>query len=107
YKNKEIGFTVKDLTYEVRAALRLSDDKAAVVVSKVEPGSPVQVAKINPFELITELDREAVSSVEEFEKRIEEALKAGKQTVRLKVEYLGKSRLADLDLSEVEATESD
>jgi S1-C subfamily serine protease len=106
YKNKEIGITVKDVTYEVRAALRLPDEKPAVVVAKVEPGSPTEVAKIRPFELITAIDGAAVGSADQFEERIEAALEQDEPSVRLTVEYLGKSRLADLELTQAEAAES-
>ena len=100
YKNKEIGLTVKDLTYEVRAGLRLDDAKKAVVVSKIERGSPAQVAKIAPFELITAIDSAPVASAKEFGSRIKQALKAKKKRVLLTVELLGKSRLADLELEQ-------
>jgi S1-C subfamily serine protease len=99
YKNKEIGLTVKDMTYEVRTALRLPDDKAAVVVAKIEPGSPAEVARIEPFELIAAVDGQPVGSAQEFEERIKAALAAGRTKLRLTIEYLGKSRLADLDLA--------
>jgi hypothetical protein len=99
YKNKEIGLTVKDMTYEVRTALRLPDDKAAVVVAKIEPGSPAEVARIEPFELIAAVDGLPVGSAQEFEERIKAALAAGRTKLRLTIEYLGKSRLADLDLA--------
>lgn len=105
YKNKKIGLTVKDLTYEVRASLRLADEKKAVVVSKIEPGSPAEVANVRPFELITAIDGVSVGSAEEFEERVKQGLEAKKERLRLTVEYLGKSRLADLDLSQAKAGE--
>jgi len=101
YKNNEIGLTVKDITYEVRAALRLEQDKQAVVVAKVERGSPAEVANIQPFELITSIDGKPVGSAEAFEKTIKSAIGEGKTSVRLGIEYLGKSRLADLDLKQL------
>jgi len=103
YKNREVGLTVKDLTYEVRAALRLAAEKQAVVVSKIEPGSPAQVARVRPFELIAAIDGEPVASAEAFGKRIKQALAAGKKSVRLTLELLEKTRLADLDLTRVKA----
>jgi hypothetical protein len=105
YKNKQIGLTVKDLTYEVRTSLRLEEDRQAVVVAKVEPGSPAEVANIRPFELITTMDGEPVGSAEAFEAAIEEAVGEGKEAVRLNVEYLGKSRLADLALTQAAESE--
>ncbi len=104
FKNKEIGLTVKDVTYEVRTALRLDDERAAVVVAKIERGSPAEVARIAPFELITAMDGAPVGSAREFGQRIQEAQAAGKKSVRLTVELLGASRLADLDITKAAAS---
>jgi len=101
YKNKEVGVTVKDVTYEVRAGLRLDDKKKVVVVSKIEPGSPAEVARIAPFELITAIDGTPAATADDFGQRIKDAIKAKRKSVRLTIERLGKSRLADLDLSGV------
>ncbi len=102
FKHKEVGLTIKDLTYEVRAGLRLGDDKQAVVVAKVEPGSPAKVAKIMPFELITAVEGTSVGSAEEFGERIKKALTEKRESLRLTIDRLGKTRLADLDLSQIE-----
>ena len=100
YKNKDVGLTVKDVTYEVRVGLRLNKAKKAVVVSKIESGSPAQVAKIQPFELITAVDGRPVVSAEEFGNRVKAALKAKKKALRLTVDRLGQTRLADLELTQ-------
>jgi hypothetical protein len=99
FKNKEIGLTVRDVTYEVRAALRLEDARGAVVVARVERGSPAEVARIAPFELITAIDGSPVATAKEFGESIKAAREAGKKSVRLTVELLGNSRLADLDIT--------
>jgi hypothetical protein len=96
YKNDKIGLTVKDVTYEVRAALLLKPDEPAVVAVKVEQGTPAALARINTYELIRAVDGVAVDSVATFEKLITEAQKAKKDSVRLTVEWMGKTRLADL-----------
>ena len=96
YKNDPLGLTVKDVTYEVRAALRLKPDEPAVVVTKVEPGTPAALARINAFELIRAVDGVTVDSVETLEKLIAEAQKAQKDSVRVTVEWMGKTRLADI-----------
>jgi hypothetical protein len=99
FKNKEIGLTVRDVTYEVRAALRLEDARSAVVVAKVERGSPAEVARIAPFELITAIDGAPIATAKGFGESIKAAREAGKKSVRLTVELLGNSRLADLDIA--------
>ena len=96
YKNEKLGLTVKDVTYEVRAALRLKPDEPCVVVTKVEQGTPAALARITVFELIRAVDGTAVDSVATFEKLIADAQKAQKDSVRVTVEWMGKTRLADI-----------
>jgi S1-C subfamily serine protease len=96
YKNEKLGLTVKELTYEVRAALRLQENDAAVVVTQVEQGTPAALARINPYELIRAIDGEPIAGVEAFEKLITAARQQNKESVRLTVEWMGKTRLADL-----------
>jgi len=96
YKNDKLGLTVKDVTYEVRAALRLKADEPAVVVTRIEQGTAAALARINLFELIRAVDGTSVDSAETFEILIAKAQQAQKDSVRLTVEWMGKTRLADL-----------
>ncbi len=96
YKNDKIGLTVKDVTYEVRAALLLKPDEPAIVAVKVEQGTPAALARINTYELIRAVNGATVDSVATFEKLITEAQNTKKESVRLTVEWMGKTRLADL-----------
>jgi len=96
YKSDKLGITVKDATYEVRAALRLKPDEPAVVVTKVEQGTPTALARINTYELIRAIDGTPVDNVGTIEKLITQAQEAGKESVRVTVEWMGKTRLADL-----------
>jgi len=96
YKNDKLGLTVKDVTYEVRAALRLKPDEPAVVAVKVEQGTPAALARINTYELIRAVDGVPVDNVGTFEKLITQAQEAKKESVRVTVEWMGKTRLADL-----------
>ncbi len=96
YKDEKLGLTAKDVTYEVRAALRLKPDEPAVVVTKVERGTPTALARINAYELIRAVDGTPVDNVEALEKLIAQAQEAKKDSVRLTVEWMGKTRLADL-----------
>jgi S1-C subfamily serine protease len=96
YKNEKLGLTVKDLTYEVRTGLHLEAGEKAVVITEVEQGTPAALARINEYELIRAVDGQSVEDVAAFEKLIDEAQQAEKESVRLTVEYMGKTRLADL-----------
>jgi S1-C subfamily serine protease len=96
YKNDRLGLTVKDVTYEIQTALRLDPNTSAVVVTKIEQGTPAALARINPYELIRAVDGEQVAGVEVFEKLIAAAQQQDKESVRLTIEWMGKTRLADL-----------
>ena len=96
YKSEKLGLTVKDLTYEVRAALRLPQNDTAVVVTEIEPGTPAALARINQYELIRAVDSQAIDNVQTFEKLVTQAQQAQKESVRITVEWMGKTRLADL-----------
>jgi len=99
-KIEAIGLTVKDLTFEVRAQYRMSDDSSGVVVAKVESGGKASVAKINPYEIIASVHGEPVRSAAEFRRKVEGFLKGAEGQARkdleLKVERLGKSRLVKI-----------
>jgi S1-C subfamily serine protease len=96
YKNDKLGLTVKDVTYEVRAALRLAPEEPAIVAVKVEQGTPAALARINTYELIRAVDGVSVDNVGTFEKLINQAQESKKDSVRVTVEWMGKTRLADL-----------
>ncbi|GEM_PF-3885307 len=85
FKDEEIGLTVKEVTYEVRAALRLKADDPGVVVAWVESGAPAGRARINAFELIQSADGEPINSPAEFGEIIAKARSEKKDQVRLVV----------------------
>jgi C-terminal processing protease CtpA/Prc len=96
YKDEVLGLTVKDVTYEVRAALRLEANDPTIVVVRIEQGTPAALARINMYELIRAVDGVSVDNVETFETLITQARAAKKDSVRLTIEWMGKTRLADL-----------
>ena len=96
WKNRKIGLTVKDLTYEIRFALRLKPADLGVIVANVEEGSPMDTARIFAGELITRLDDRPLSSARQMREMVAAARQAGKDKVRLTIFRLGKTRFADL-----------
>lgn len=100
FRDRRIGLTVRDLTYEVRHALKMLPDDPGVVVSKVEEGTPAAVARIGEGELITRINSTEVVSVEDFEKKISTAHQNNADTVKVEIVRLGKTRVADLSLSD-------
>jgi hypothetical protein len=100
FRDRPIGLTVRDLTYEIRNALKIPDDAPGVVVSKIEEGTPAAVARIEEGELITRINSDEVVSVEGFEEKINTARQSDAETVKVEIVRLGKTRVADLSLSE-------
>lgn len=98
-RDEGTGLTVRDLTFEVRAALRLVLEAPGVVVARVEPGSPAAQARIGKNELIQEVDGTAVEDAAGLVARLEAARAAGRANVRLVVRRLDKTRLVDLGLA--------
>ncbi len=64
------GMTVANITPEIARQFRLENDKKGVIVTEVEPGSPAASAGIQPGDLIEEVNRKAVTSVDEFTKAV-------------------------------------
>jgi C-terminal processing protease CtpA/Prc len=106
WKNRKLGLTVKDVTYEVRYALSLKAP-AGVLVAKVESGSPILVAKIFPNEIITRLDDQPLTSARQMRDLVAAAHKAGREKVRVTVIRLGKTRQADLAITEYDPADDE
>ncbi len=69
-KSKELGMTVRNMTYELRRYFRKEKGDPGVIVSKIEPGSKASVAGMKPYEIITHINDKPVMNVEDFEKLI-------------------------------------
>jgi hypothetical protein len=96
WRNRKLGLTAKNLTYEVRHALNLKESDPGVIVAKVEPGSPVRTAKLYAHEVVTRLDDTPIRSVRQLRDGIAAAKMARRKKVRLTVLRLGKTRFTDL-----------
>jgi serine protease Do len=71
-KKNTLGIAVQELTPEIAADLGV-EANAGVVVSGVEPESPAADAGIQSGDVIREVDRKPVQSVEDFSRKIEKA----------------------------------
>ena len=63
---KNWGMTVSDLTPELNRELQLKSDQKGIAVIEVESGSPAEQAGIRRGDIIEEVNRKAVTSVQEF-----------------------------------------
>jgi len=78
----KLGLNVQDLTPELADKLKLKDQKG-VLVSKVEPGSVAQEQGLREGDLIKEVNRQAVTSSDEFKAAVAQAKKG--ESVLLRV----------------------
>ena len=100
FKDEQHGITVKEVTYEVRSALRLKADDPGVVVAKIESGSSAGRARIETHEIIQAADGEPIDSPAKFESIVKKAQEDKKDQIRLTVVNRGRSRFADLKLGQ-------
>lgn len=62
------GLTVMDLSRDIVKQLGLNKDERGVVVIKVEPGSPADDAEIKKGDIIKEINKKPINSIEDFNK---------------------------------------
>jgi serine protease Do len=67
------GLTVANLSIEARRRLQLPPEQQGVVVTAVEPGSPADLAGIRPGDIIEEVNRQPVHSLEDFREAVSDA----------------------------------
>ncbi len=97
YKTKALGFTAKELTYEVRRFFKF-EHREAVVVAKVKPGAKAAVAGMAPHRLLTHINGEAVRDFDDFKARVEALQKKDGAALEFTLEYMGKTRLVKIEL---------
>jgi S1-C subfamily serine protease len=103
-RDVETGLAVKELTYEVRHALRLGKDAPGVLVSDVEEGSPAHQARIAKHEVLTEVDGTPVKDPHQLADLFAAARKQGRTDLRAVVLRLDRSRFVDLRIRPPGAT---
>ena len=92
-RNRTLGLVAADLTFEVRAFLKLADDAPGVVITKMQEGSPSAVAGLRPFEVITSVNGEPVPTSIRFSELIK-----GKQDLTFSVRRLDATRIVRIQL---------
>lgn len=76
-KSAKLGFDVESLTPEIARELGVSSDKG-LVVNKVDPGSPASMAAIRIGSVILAVNHKKVTTCEEFDLAVSEAVKEGR-----------------------------
>lgn len=96
-RNRALGLSVKDLTFEVRRYFKFEMSDPGVVIAKVKPGSPAAVAGLKPYELVTEVNGEKVADAKDFVAKVK-----GRADLLFSVRRLAKTRMVKIhvDLEE-------
>lgn len=94
-RNRTLGLVAADLTFEVRAYLKLADDAPGVVITKMQDGSPAAIAGLRPFEVITEVDGQPVASAVKFAEMIKD-----RRNLAFSVRRLDTTRIVRMQLKE-------
>ncbi len=96
YKDEELGFTVKELTFEARALMKVDKDSTGVIVAKIESGSKAQVAKLDMFMIIQKVNGVQIKDIKHFEELIAAWKKSDAKSFTLEVMDMGQTRFIDV-----------
>ena len=88
-KIKALGFTVAEVTADLRERYSLDKDAKGVVVTAVDEGGGAAEKGIRPGDVIAEISQEEVVTPADIVARIKEARKSGRKSVLLLVEGKG------------------
>jgi len=66
YEDPHFGFTVRELTTDVRMSLNLPEDVQGVLVRRVRGGSPAQAAQMRPMVIILRMGEHPIANLEDF-----------------------------------------
>lgn len=90
-RNRTLGLSVRDMTFEVRRFFKFADKAPGVVIAKVKPGSPAAVAGLKPYELVTEVNGEGVAGAKDFAAKVK-----GKKDLVFAVRRLAQTRMVKI-----------
>lgn len=79
-EGEDLGLTVMEITPEIERRYNI-DRKSGLLISDVKPGSPAAKAGLKPGELIDEINRKPIRSVEDFAKALEKVEKGEEVTL--------------------------
>jgi len=82
---KQLGFKVEDLTPRIAQELELSQNQDGVVITQISRQSEAYQQGLRRGFVVTEVDRQDVSNVQEFNRTMSQLVKEGKDVVLLRV----------------------
>ena len=99
-RNRTLGLVAADLTFEVRTFFKLAEDTPGVIITKMQDGSPSDVAGLHKFEIITSVNGEPVTNAIRFAELIKE-----KKDLTFSVRRLDVTRIVRIQLKTPPPTE--
>ena len=90
-RNRTLGLSVRDMTFEVRRFFKFDDKASGIVIAKVKPGSPADVAGLDEYELVTEVNGEKVTGAKDFAAKVK-----GKKDLIFAVRHLAQTRMVKI-----------
>jgi len=72
-KEKTLGITVRELTPAYAERLGIEPDEGGVIITKVDEGSPAEMAGLQEGDVILEINKNKISSLKDYKKYIKEA----------------------------------
>ena len=91
FKSAMLGLEVRNMTFELRRYFRMNEAQSGVIVSDIVPGSNASTAGLRPFEIITAVNDQPVSNVEDFRRAVN-----GQSEVRMAVRRLAAGRVVTI-----------
>ncbi|MCD4823241.1 MAG: hypothetical protein K8S55_01425 [Phycisphaerae bacterium] len=104
FKFKDVGMTVKNMTYETRNYFRKKKTDPGVIVSKLKPGKKASTAGIRPYEIITHINDKPVMNVDDFKKLV---TAAGSGELRLAVRRQNEGRVTKITIDQTDKKKDD
>ena len=101
-RNRTLGLSVRDMTFEVRRFFKFDDKAPGIVIAKVKPGSPADVAGLGEYELVTEVNGEKVVSAKDFAAKVK-----GKKDLVFAVRHLAQTRMVKIHVEPEDETAKD
>ena len=99
-RNRTLGLVAADLTFEVRTFFKLAEDTPGVIITKMQDGSPSDVADLHKFEIITSVNGEPVTNAIRFAELIKD-----KKDLTFSVRRLDVTRIVRIQLKTPPPTE--
>ena len=95
-----LGLTLSTLTDEMRSELGVNDDQEGLAVTAVDETTEAYEKGLRAGDVITEAGQQKVTSIADFEARLEEVKEAGRKSLLLLVRRGGDPRFVALSLAE-------